>query len=183
MARLTEKQVMELFLLKMEETQKNIKISDKKREAIIQNIEEILQKGKYNINQELERKLRELNQLNFKVDDNEFKITLEQLNKLIDNQREIYNKEEERRKKDNQKIRLSTIVFGVSILFLAFSFFMLIKSYEGRVKIEENYKEELKENGQYLSAKDAEFIDKIYKWKAKNPKDSKAWINAVNSTE
>ena len=38
---------------------------------------------------------------------------------------------------------------------------------------------ELREKGQYLSAKDAEFIQKIYKWKAKNPKDSKAWIDAV----
>ena len=40
---------------------------------------------------------------------------------------------------------------------------MVTKSYEDKVKIEEDYANELREKGQYLSAKDAEFIQKIYK--------------------
>ena len=153
------------------------------REDVVLNIEEILEKGRYNIIRDLELKSRELKQLYFEVDTSKFDTSLGRYDKLLDKQKAMYDKEEEREKKKSQKNQLNIIASLGIMLLLAFSFFMVTKSYEDKVKIEEDYANELREKGQYLSAKDAEFIQKIYKWKAKNPKDSKAWIDAVNNTK
>lgn len=183
MARLTEKQVIELFLQDFDSIRNDLKSSDKKREDIVLNIEESLEKGRYNIIRDLELKSRELKQLYFEVDTSKFDTSLGRYDKLLDKQKAMYDKEEEREKKKSQKNQLNIIASLGIMLLLAFSFFMVTKSYEDKVKIEEDYANELREKGQYLSAKDAEFIQKIYKWKAKNPKDSKAWIDAVNNTK
>lgn len=190
MARLTEKQVIELFMQDFESIRNDLKSSDKKREGIVLNIEESLETGRYNIVRDLELKSRELKQLDFKVDASKFDTSLgkcdkllDKYDKLLDKQKAMYEKEEEREKKKSRKNQLNIIASLGTMLLLAFSFFMVTKSYEDKVKIEEDYANELREKGQYLSAKDAEFIQKIYKWKAKNPKDSKAWIDAVNKTK
>ena len=91
MARLTEKQVIELFLQDFDSIRNDLKSSDKKREDIVLNIEESLEKGRYNIIRDLELKSRELKQLYFEVDTSKFDTSLGVYDKLLDKQKSIYD--------------------------------------------------------------------------------------------
>ena len=110
MARLTEKQVIELFLQDLESIRNDLKSSDKKREDVVLNIEESLETGRYNIVRDLELKSRELKQLDFKVDTSKFDTglgkcdkLLDKYDKLLDKQKAMYEKEEESEKRSSCK--------------------------------------------------------------------------------
>ncbi|MBF0598365.1 hypothetical protein [Faecalibacter rhinopitheci] len=170
----------------MEEAQKNIKISDKKRDEAIERTQNLFDKG----NEILEDKINKIKNSKLEVNDLNFKKELKKYESLIELQRNIIEeerkeKEFEKKQKEKEKriIKNSTILILGSMVLLCFSFFMYFENIKSKKTIEREFFDTLYDKGMILNEKDVNIWQDFKKWKNKNTNDSEAFIKMINREE
>ena len=116
--------------------------------------------------------LEKIDRVDLSVDDKKARETIVNFNKAV----EKASNELQKAKKDYSLLYVSSL-FLISSVFL---FFMVFKFYtKTNLEIRKSYRQELIEEKRLLTPNDAEFVQKLIDWKAKNPKSYEKFLKIM----